>query len=273
MQTFLPNRRLLSLLSISLFCLGIFYSCSKSDNNGSFDVNNSLTLFKLDNNNNSLDLTTADTVASQSGVQGKYILVSGATGASKGLETIRLKLMTTGDSLLTEVIISSFFKPEYHVINTQLLIPVAARGMAYKISVEVLDKAGEMVGTGNFFGLDVLTCDPLPPCLVTNQITVMVQTPPGTPDETLYLFGSLNGWNRGDVAFQLHKNPDVPNCYCVTIPYPPGYSDWQVNEVYVTRGLYENDAVTTGGDSFIAAYNTTEMGPLWKITVPKWRDQ
>jgi hypothetical protein len=102
----------------------------------------------------------------------------------------------------------------------------------------------------------------------------MVETPPGTPElSDLYLFGSLNGWSRGDVNFKLNKNPDVPNCYCVTIPFPPGYSDWQVGEVYVTRGLWENDAINPNGSSFIVSYTTTEMGPLWKVKVPKWRDQ
>ncbi len=274
MQTFLPNRRLLSIIALTLFCMGIIYSCSKSDNKGDYDISNSLTLFKLDNKNNAIDLASTDTVASQSGVAGKYILVSGATGALKGLDTIRLKLYTTYDSLLSQVTISSFFKPEYHVINSQLIIPPTMRGKVYKIVVEVVDKTGTVVGTKQFFGLAVVTCDPLPPCLVPNQITVMVETPAGTPvGDNRYLFGSLNGWSRGDATFKLNKNPDVANCYCVTIPYPPGYADWQVGEIYVTRGLWDNDAVTTSNETFYVSYTTTEMGPLWKIKVPKWRDQ
>ena len=102
----------------------------------------------------------------------------------------------------------------------------------------------------------------------------MVETPAGTPEtDNLYIFGSINGWNRGDVAFKLHKNPEVPNCYCVTIPFPPGYTDWQVGEVYVSRGLWENDAVNPDGSAFIVKYTTTDLGPLWKIKVPKWRDR
>jgi hypothetical protein len=272
MQTFLPNRRLLSTLVVVMVCLGIIYGCSK-DNKSGYDVNNSLTVFKLDNNKNSVDLTANDTIASASGVQGKYILVSAAAGASKGLKNIKLKLLTTGDSLLNEINITKFYKPEYHLINTQLLIPPTMRGKVYKVVIDVIDNSDASIGTAQFYGVDVVTCDP-PPCLVNNQITVMVETPPGTPElADLYLFGSLNGWSRGDVNFKLNKNPDVPNCYCVTIPFPPGYSDWQVGEVYVTRGLWENDAINPNGSSFIVSYTTTEMGPLWKVKVPKWRDQ
>lgn len=269
----MPKRRLLTFLMGSLLCIGVLSGCSKSKDDGTYDINNSLTLFKLDNNNNALDLMPTDTVASQSGVNGKYILVSGAAGATKGLGAINLKLLTMGDSLLNSVNITSFFRPEYHVINTQLVIPPSQRGKVYKVQVEVVDKLEAVIGTTTFYGVDVVSCDPLPPCLVNNQITVMVETPAGTPEEDIYLFGSLNGWSRGDPAFKLNKNPEIPNCYCITIPYPPGYADWQVGEVYVTRGLWENDALNPDNTTFIVNYTTTEMGPLWKIKVPKWRDQ
>jgi hypothetical protein len=140
--------------------------------------------------------------------------------------------------------------------------------------VKVVDKTGTTVGTKSFYGVDVVSCDPLPACIVNNQITVIVETPPGTPEnENIALFGSLNGWNRGDLTYKLHKNPDVPNCYCVSVPFPPGYTDWQLGEIFVTRGLWENDAVNTNNSAFIAQYATTERGPLWKIKVPKWRDR
>ena len=248
-------------------------SCSKDEVKSDYGVSNSMTLFKLDNQNNDVDLTAADTVASQAGVNGKFIPVNGAVGATKGLESIKIDLLTTDNTLLNSVTITSFFKPEYHVINTQLNIPADARGRVYNVVVTATDKEGTVLDTKQFYGVDVVSCDPLPPCVVNNQIAVIVETPEGTPDEDLYIFGSINGWNRGDVTFKLNKNPDVPNCYCVTIPFPPGYSDWQVGEVFVSRGLFENDAVNLDGSAFIVMYTTTEMGPLWKIKVPKWRDQ
>jgi hypothetical protein len=271
---FLSISRVVTTCIVSLFSGIMFYGCTKDDNGGDYAVNNSLTLYKIDNRNNSLDLTASDTVTSQSGVAGKFIPVSGATGAAKGLDTIRMELYTTGDSLLNRVMLTSFFKPEYHVINSQLTIPASQRGKAYKVVVKVIDKTGATVGTKSFYGVDVVTCDPLPPCLVNNQIAVIVETPPGTPENaTISLFGSLNGWNRGDLTYKLHKNPDVPNCYCVSVPFPPGSGDWQLGEVFVTRGAWENDAVKTDNSAFIVQYSASERGPIWKIKVPKWRDK
>jgi hypothetical protein len=277
MRTFLAFpaiARVSKICLVSLCALFVLYSCTKDEEKGDYSVNNSLTLFKLDNRNNNLDLTSNDTVASQSGVSGKFILVSGATGAAKGLDTIKIQLFTTGDSLLNTVTLTSFFKPEYHVINTQLIIPASQKGKVYKVAVKVVDKTGTTVGTKNFYGVDVVSCDPVTACIANNQITVIVETPPGTPEnENISLFGSLNGWNRGDLTYKLHKNPDVPNCYCVTVPFPPGSGDWQLGEIFVTRGLWDNDAVNNDNSAFIVQYANSDRGPIWKIKVPKWRDK
>lgn len=275
MKTFLSLDKFLKVCLFSLFTFIVLYSCTKNNNTGDYEINNSLTLFKLDNKNNNLDLTANDTVSSMSGVNGKYIPVSGSAGAAKGLDSIRLELYNTSDSLLNAITISSFYKPEYHVINAQLTIPVSQRGKVYKVMVKAVDKAGTTIGTKSFYGIDVVTCDPLPPCLVDNQITVILETPPGTPEnEDISLFGSLNGWNRGDLTYKLYKNPDVPNCYCVTVPFPPGSGDWQLGEIFVVRGgVWEKQAVKTDGSDFIVKYADSDQGPIWKIKVPKWRDQ
>ena len=258
-----------------VFAFLILYGCTKDDDKKSTEINDSLTLFKLDNKNNNLDLTSTDTVASMSGVNGKYIPVSGAAGATNGLDTMKLELYTMGDSLLNSITLTSFYKPDYHVINAQLTIPASQRGQVYKVLVKAVDKAGTVIGTKGFYGMDVVSCDPLPPCVVANQITVLVETPAGTPEtDDIILFGSLNGWNRGDATYKLNKNLGVPNCYCVSIPFPPGYSGWQVGEVFVSRqGSYAKDAVTNDGSAFTVNYSTTDLGPLWKIKVAKWRDQ
>ena len=141
--------------------------------------------------------------------------------------------------------------------------------------VKAFDKTGTEIGTKTFYGIDVVTCDPLPPCLVANQITVILETPPGTPDnEDISLFGSINGWNRGDVTYKFHKNPDVPNCYCVTVPFAPGIEAWQLNEIFVVRsGAWEKQALNTDGSDFIVKYSDSDRGTIWKIKVPKWRDR
>src|SRR3982751_6925326 len=112
MKTFIKFSGFLKVCIFFVFAVIVFYSCTKDEENtGDYNVNNSLTLFKLDNKNNNLDLTSNDTVSSMSGVNGKYIPVSGATGAAKGLETIKLELFTLQDSLLNSLTLTSFFKP------------------------------------------------------------------------------------------------------------------------------------------------------------------
>jgi hypothetical protein len=275
MRTILKLSRFSKICLLALLATIVIYGCSKDDTTGDYAVNNSLTLFKLDNKNNNVDLTVNDTVSSMSGVNGKYIPVSGSTGAAKGLDSIRLELYTTANVLINSITIKSFFKPEYHVINSQLLIPASERGKVYKVVVNAVDKAGAIIGTKSFFGIDVVTCDPLPPCLVANQITVILETPAGTPEnEDISIFGSINGWNRGDATYKFHKNPDVPNCYCVSVPYAPGIEAWQLNEIFVTRGgAWEKQAMNTDGSDFIVKYSDSDRGTIWKIKVPKWRDK
>lgn len=142
---------------------GLFFACEKNDNIEGPNVNNSLTLFKLDNKNNDQDLISTDTVLSLSGVEGKYIPVSGATGAASGLGNIKIMLLTLNDSLLTTLDITSFFKVDYHLFNAQLNIPVSQKGKIYKVMVTVIDKSGNEIGKNAFIGQDVVTCDPLPP--------------------------------------------------------------------------------------------------------------
>src|SRR5215204_5720250 len=174
----------LSIISVVLLSLTftIFYSCKKEEGENGYNINNSLTLFKIDNKNNNFDLNSNDTVSSQAGVKGKYIPVSGAAGAFKGLDSLRIDLLTLSDSLLTSMVITSFYKPEYHPFNVQLDIPASQKGNIYKVVVSAFDKSGNEIGTKAFFGVDVVSCDPTPPCLVNNQITVLVETPAGTPE-------------------------------------------------------------------------------------------
>ncbi|HEX2535504.1 MAG TPA: hypothetical protein VHK69_17290, partial [Chitinophagaceae bacterium] len=167
----------ISLLAGILSFPVLFSGCSEKENVPDSSVGNVLTLFKLDNRNNDADLTSNDTIPSQAGVSGKFIPVNGSAGARAGLDSIRLQLFTTDDVLINTVTITNFFRPEYHVINTQLLIPPAHRGKVYKVVVTVKDKAGATVESESFYGVDVVSCDPLPPCVVPNQITVLVETP------------------------------------------------------------------------------------------------
>lgn len=255
----------------------VVMGCGKNNDGPAapYTVDNFLTIFKLDNVKNNVSITPTDTIASMSGLQGKYIPISGNTGAVAGLGKISLQLFTTQDSLLSSLNITQFFRPEYHVFNTQLPIPAAARGNVYKVVVTSYDKDSVEVGKQTFFGVDVLTCDPVPACIVPNQITIMLETPAGTPpDDALYIFGSINGWGtRDDPQYMFHKNPDMNNCYCLSIPYAPGYTDWQLTQIFVSRGTWETQEINNNGDETYSDYTITERGPIWKIKVIKWRDQ
>lgn len=265
-----------TILPVAILSALIMIRCSKNNNTHSttYAISNSLTLFKIDNINNDKDILSTDTIPSMSGIQGKYIPVSGNAGAKDGLGKITFQLLTTNDSLLSSKEITSFLRPEYGVFNTQLDIPKPARGHIYKILVTSFDKASKEIGKKTFFGIDVLTCDPAPACIVTNQITIMLETPAGTPDESIYIFGSINGWgSRNEPQYMFHKNPDMANCYCLSIPYAPGYSDWQLTQIFVSRGTWATQAVTDTGAETYWNYVTTDRGPIWKIHVTKWRDQ
>jgi hypothetical protein len=271
------NKWLFAGFMASLVMALIIVSCNKNgDADGPpFDIENSLTIFKVDNINNDQDVTAEDTVASMSGLQGKYIPVSGNTGSSAGLGKISFQLLSEDDEPLGATEITNFYRPEYHIFNVQLNIPKEARGGVYKVLVTSFDKNNNEIGKKSFYGKDVLTCDPVAACIVANQITIMLETPASTPaDEDIYIFGSINGWgSRNEPQYRFHKNPDMNNCYCLSIPFPPGHTDWQLTEIFVCRGTWETQAVTATGADITWNYTTTERGGIWKIKVDKWRDK
>jgi hypothetical protein len=269
------NKWLLAGLMAIVAVVLIVVSCNKGSNGSGYNIDNSLTLFKVDNVKNDKDILAEDTIASMSGIKGKYIPVSGNTGSSKGLGKITFQLFSTEDELLSSTEISSFFRPEYHIFNVQLDIPKEQRGKVYKVLVTSFDKNNTEIGKKSFYGIDVLTCDPVSACIVPNQITIMLETPASTPaTDDMYIFGSINGWgSRDEPQYRFHKNPDMANCYCLSIPYPPGHTDWQLTQIFVSRGTWETQAMSVSGGDISWDYTTTERGPLWKIKVEKWRDK
>lgn len=266
-----------SILLVVLSLL-LFWSCEKKSGiptDAPYNTPNSLTLFRLDTV--SKELTAVDTIYSQAGIAGKYIPVNGSTGAANGLAEIKIELkLSANDSLLTTKIITKFFRPDYTVLNNEPVdIPKTMRGRYYRIVVTSKDKLGSEIGKKTFIGVDVLTCDPLPICVVANQVTFLVETPANTPPaDNIYIFGGFNGWSNTDQTYRLNKNPDVPNCYCISMPFQPGAQAWQIGEIYITRGSYGTNAVTANGSAtFIANYNAGDLSQLFKIRVPKWRDR
>lgn len=170
--------------AVFLLIAAVIIGCNKNNNtNPPYAIKNFLTLFKSD----STDILPTDTIISTSNIEGKYIAISGNTGATEGLGRISFQLFTLQDSLLTSQEVMDFFRPDYHVFAVQLAIPKQARGEVYKIAVTSFDKDSNEIGKETFYGMDVLTCDPIPECIVTNQIVISLETPENTPDEPIYI--------------------------------------------------------------------------------------
>ncbi len=265
---------------VIVFAIAIFIiaSCKKtaSQDEPPFDTQNSLTLFKP--GNSKLDLTFADTILSQAGLINKFVGINGSTGAAAGLQSIKIEIrLSSNDSLLNTKTISTFFRKDYHVMNEiPIDIPRSLRGKIYKVTVTTTDLAGAQVGKKSFYAQDVLNCSPEPSCVVANQITFLVETPPATtfPTDNIYIFGGFNGWSNTDVTYKLTPSTDLENCYCISMPFPPGAQAWQLSEIYVTRGGWGSNALQqVGTGTLVLDYNASALDPLFKIRVPKWRDR
>lgn len=280
MKYILYSNRMIRIFAVSFtFFFVLALACQKKNagipDSGAYNTPNSLTLFRLDSATK--DLLATDTVFSQSNLAGKFIPVNGSSGAANGLSEIKIELrLTTNDSLLNTKSVTKFARPDYTILNNESIdIPKAMRGRFYRVVVIAKDKSGAEIGRKTFIGQDILTCDPLPACIVSNQITFLVETPANTPPaDNIYIFGGFNGWSNTDQTYRLNKNPDVPNCYCISMPFQPGAPAWQIGEIYVTRGSFGTNGVTANGSAtFVADYNAGDLGPLYKIKVPKWRDR
>jgi hypothetical protein len=262
---------------VFVISISIIASCKKtaSQEEPPFDTQNSLTIFKP--SNSKAELTLLDTILSQAGLINKFVGVSGSTGASSGLQSIKIEIrLSTNDSLLNTKVISTFFRKDYHVMNDiPIDIPRSLRGKIYKVTVTTTDLAGAQVGKKSFYAQDVLNCSPEPSCVVANQITFLVETPPATTFTTdnIYIFGGFNGWSNTDVTYKLTPSTDLENCYCISMPFAPGVAAWQIGEIFITRGSYASNALLANGNTQIENYNNGTLDGLFKIRVNKWRDR
>jgi hypothetical protein len=262
----------------------VFVSCKKTASTiePPYDISNSLTLFKP--GNSKAELTLNDTIFTQAGLVNKFVPISGSTGATAGLQSIKVEIrLASNDSLLNTKTISTFFRNDYHVMTDfPIDIPRSQRGKIYKVSVSSNDMAGTLIAKKSFHALDILICAPEPSCVVANQVTFLIETPPTTlPTDNIYLFGSINGYNNTDVTWKLTPSTDLPNCYCITLPFAPGSDPWQLQEIFITRGSYASNCVLLNGNYFGVNYNLPDLNNLatghttglYKIRIPKWRDR
>jgi hypothetical protein len=273
----IKNKRIIYVGAILFVSVFIFIGCKKTSTQEEppFDTANSLTLFKP--GNSKADLTLADTVLSQAGLINKFVGVNGSTGATAGLQAIKIEIrLSTNDSLLNTKTINTFFRKDYHVMNEiPIDIPRSLRGKVYKVTVTTTDMAGAEVGKKSFYALDVLVCSPEPSCVVANQITFLVETPPATtfPTDNIYIFGGFNGWSNTATDYKLTPSTDLENCYCISMPFAPGAQAWQIGEIFITRGSFASNALLPNGNTQIENYNAGSLEGLFKIRVTKWRDR
>ncbi len=262
---------------VLVVAVAIITGCKKTSSldDPPYNTENSLTLFKP--GNSKADLTSSDTIFSQAGVVNKFVGVNGATGAKAGLQSIKIEIrLASNDSLLNTKTITTFFRKDYHVMTeVPIDIPRSLRGKIYKVTVTTTDLTGAEVGKKSFYAEDVLNCSPEPSCAVANQITFLVETPPATtfPTDNIYLFGGFNGWANTNTDYKLTPSTDLANCYCISMPFPPGAQAWQIGEIFITRGSYASNSVLANGSPQIENYNTGLLEPLFKIKVVKWRDR
>lgn len=265
------------ILAIIIASTSIFISCKKTaaEPEAPFETANALTLFKP--GNSKADLTLNDTVLTQAGLINKFVPISGSTGATAGLQSIKIEIrLSTNDSLLNTKTISTFFRKDYHVMNEiPIDIPRSQRGKIYKVTVTSTDNANTQIGKKSFYALDVLVCGPEPTCVVANQITFLVETPPATtfPTDNIYIFGGFNGWSNTANDYKLTPSTDLANCYCISMPFAPGAAAWQIGEIFITRGSYASNALLANGNTQIENYNAGNLDALFKIRVIKWRDR
>ncbi len=273
----IKNKRTIYVIAILFVSVFIFIGCKKTNSQDEppFDTANSLTLFKP--GNSKADLTIADTILTQAGLVNKFVGVNGSTGAAAGLQAIKIDIrLSTNDSLLNTKTITTFFRKDYHVMNEiPIDIPRSLRGKIYKVTVTTTDLAGAEVGKKSFYAMDILVCSPEPSCVVANQITFLVETPPATtfPTDNIYIFGGFNGWSNTATDYKLTPSTDVENCYCISMPFAPGVQAWQIGEIFITRGSFASNALLPNGNTQIENYNAGSLEGLFKIRVTKWRDR
>ncbi len=273
----IKNKRIIYVVAILFVSMFTFIGCKKTNSQEEppFDTANSLTLFKP--GNSKADLTLVDTILTQAGLVNKFVGVNGSTGATAGLQSIKIDIrLSTNDSLLNTKTITTFFRKDYHVMNEiPIDVPRSLRGKIYKVTVTTTDLAGAEVGKKSFYAMDILVCSPEPSCVVANQITFLVETPPATtfPTDNIYIFGGFNGWSNTATDYKLTPSTDLENCYCISMPFAPGAQAWQIGEIFITRGSFASNALLPNGNTQIENYNAGSLEGLFKIRVTKWRDR
>ncbi len=224
------------------------------------------------NNDNEPADTVSPTVslvtpeANDSFAPGDSISVTGTVTDDRQLSSINISVTPKdGISPVVTEIITAFDSPTSHALDVDIIIPADAEVGPYVVSVSAVDVAGNQ-STPTDVQVEVKwTCVTVASCNVDGQATIILSVPETTPDGSdIYVVGSFNGWDPGDVNFKLTKNTVIPNCYCISVALVQG------DEFKFTRGSWETVEKTLEcAEVDNRIYDNEDK---LEITIIDWRD-
>ncbi len=204
--------------------------------------------------------------ANDSFAPGDSISVTGTVTDDRQLSSINISVTPEGGTnpVVTETI-TSFDSPTSHALNVDILIPADAEIGLYRINVIAVDATGNQSTPADVLVEVKWTCVTVASCNVDGQATIILSVPETTPGGSdIYVVGSFNGWDPGDVNFKLTKNPVVPNCYCISVALVQG------DEFKFTRGSWET--VEKALECAEADNRIYDNEDKLEITIIDWRD-
>ena len=110
-------------------------------------------------------------------------------------------------------------------VDEMIAVPEDATVGEYTMTVSATDGAGNSKTLSRLVNIaeaPPADCAPTADCMVDGQLTILVRTPDSTDGEDVFIVGNFQGWMPSAAENVLVKNPDVPNCYCVSVPFEAG---------------------------------------------------
>ena len=157
-------------------------------------------------------------------------------------------------------------------VDEEVMIPETATVGEYTMTVSATDGAGNsktLTRLVNVTEAPPAECAPTADCMVDGQLTILVRTPESTNDEDVYIVGSFQNWMPSEPANVLVKNPDVPNCYCVSVPFAAGDG----TEFKFVRGGGWDTVEKTADCEEVDNRTYDEATDVLTIDIAAWADQ
>ena len=157
-------------------------------------------------------------------------------------------------------------------VDETIEVPETATVGEYTMTVSATDGAGNsktLTRLVNITEAPPAECAPTADCMVDGQLTILVRAPESTMGEDVFIVGSFQGWDPSNPDNVLVKNPDVDNCYCVSVPFEAGDG---TEFKFVRGGGW--DTVEKDADCEEVSNRTyDEATDVLVIDIAKWADQ